>query len=130
MPLRPEQRQRYPADWPEIRRMILLRAARDQAGVPRCECRGECDHHLARCTAYQGQRLERAYRSGTFEVVLTVAHLDHQPENNHPANLRALCQPCHLRYDAVQHAHTARVRRARESGLVTLPGLDPEGDRG
>ena len=29
-----------------------------------------------------------------------VAHLDQQPENNHPNNLKALCQKCHLKHDA------------------------------
>lgn len=34
------------------------------------------------------------------KVVLTIAHLDQQPEHNDPSNLRALCQRCHLTYDA------------------------------
>jgi 5-methylcytosine-specific restriction endonuclease McrA len=38
------------------------------------------------------------------KVILTVAHLDHNPQNNTPENLRALCQLCHLRYDAKHHA--------------------------
>ncbi len=33
-------------------------------------------------------------------VVLTVAHLDHNIDNNSFFNLKALCQQCHLRYDA------------------------------
>lgn len=32
-------------------------------------------------------------------VVLTVAHMDQDPANNDPANLRALCQRCHLAWD-------------------------------
>ena len=32
-------------------------------------------------------------------TVLTVAHLDHDIENNDPANLAALCQGCHLGHD-------------------------------
>jgi len=35
------------------------------------------------------------------KVVLTVAHLDHNPQDDVPLDrLRALCQQCHLRYDA------------------------------
>ncbi|MBT9314210.1 HNH endonuclease [Leptothoe spongobia] len=30
---------------------------------------------------------------------LTVAHLDHRPENCKRSNLKALCAPCHCRYD-------------------------------
>jgi hypothetical protein len=40
------------------------------------------------------------------KVVLTVAHLDHTPENCHPNNLKAMCQRCHLAYDAQHHAQT------------------------
>ena len=50
---------------------------------------------------------------GTTQIVLTIAHLDHTPEHNDPANLRALCQRCHLAYDATHHAQTAyQTRRA------------------
>lgn len=31
---------------------------------------------------------------------LTVAHLDQNPQNNAPDNLKALCAPCHLKFDA------------------------------
>jgi len=44
-------------------------------------------------------------------VVLTVAHLDHQPENCDPANLMAMCQACHLAYDRDHHADTRRARQ-------------------
>jgi hypothetical protein len=30
---------------------------------------------------------------------LTTAHLDQNPQNNDPANLKALCMVCHLQYD-------------------------------
>ena len=39
-------------------------------------------------------------------VVLTISHRDHDPTNNDPANLRALCQRCHLRYDREQRRET------------------------
>lgn len=38
MPIRPENRTRYPANWREIRARIMERADN------RCECRGECGH--------------------------------------------------------------------------------------
>lgn len=45
-------------------------------------------------------------------IVLTVAHLDHDPRNCDPSNLKALCQRCHLRYDIEHHGETAaRTRR-------------------
>lgn len=36
-------------------------------------------------------------------VVLACAHLDHDPSNNDPANLAALCQRCHMIHDAAEH---------------------------
>jgi hypothetical protein len=50
-------------------------------------------------------------------IVLTVAHLDHTPENCDPSNLRAWCQRCHNRYDAA-HRRDGIRRRARESAAV------------
>lgn len=44
---------------------------------------------------------------------LTVAHLDHTPENCDRQNLMAMCAPCHLRYDARQHAETRRKHRMK-----------------
>ena len=36
-------------------------------------------------------------------VVLASAHLDHDPSNNDPGNLAALCQRCHLAHDRPEH---------------------------
>jgi len=41
-------------------------------------------------------------------VVLTVAHMDHDRTNNDPANLRALCQRCHLDWDRDHHLRNRR----------------------
>lgn len=118
-PIRPEERDRYPADWPEVSRRI-----KDRAGH-RCECEGECGgkHHTmlvrlsrydpdveARCPNRHG---EPSVWSGA-RVVLTTAHLDHTPENVDDANLRAMCQACHLNYDRAHHAETRAARLARE----------------
>ena len=48
-----------------------------------------------------------------IRIVLTVAHLDHNPANNEHSNLKALCQKCHLSYDAKHHAQNAKVTRAK-----------------
>lgn len=50
----------------------------------------------------------------THRLTLTVAHLNHIPEDVRPENLKALCAPCHLRYDAKHHAETRR-RNAENS---------------
>ena len=36
-------------------------------------------------------------------VVLAAAHLDSDPTNNRPKNLRALCQRCHMLHDRPHH---------------------------
>jgi hypothetical protein len=108
MPIRPENKHRYPADWPGI-----SLATRVRAGW-RCECEGECGRgtHAGRCPNLQG---EPAYGTGS-KVVLTVAHLDHEPEHCAPDNLRAMCQGCHLHYDREHHAQTRY--RTRRTGLA------------
>ena len=126
MPLRPENRGRYPADWPEISRAI-----KERAGW-RCECAGECGRpylHLDVDDRCRNRHGEPAYGTGS-RVVLTTAHLDHTPENCDPANLRAMCQGCHLHYDREHHAATrAETRRAETAGLAGLFDLDTQETR-
>lgn len=86
MPIKPENRGRYPTNWKEIRAAILERADN------KCEFCGIENY---------------AVRDGS-RVVLTIAHLDHTPEYNNPDNLRALCQRCHNRYDAKHRAETRK----------------------
>lgn len=126
MPIRPENRGRYPANWPEVRAGILERAMVSTCAgrLPECECEGECGRgtHVGRCPNVNGWR---AYGSESV-VVLTIAHLDHTPEHNDPANLRAMCQGCHLHYDREHHAETAAATRraARaEGGQLELGGV-------
>lgn len=105
MPIRAENRHRYPLEWPAITWWVkFIRAG------SRCECRGECGRptgHLDRVGRCVNVHAEPAYGTGS-KVVLTTAHLDHRPENCHPANLRGMCQGCHLHYDRDHHAETRR----------------------
>lgn len=85
MPIKPENKHRYPPDWKAIRARILDRAGHRCEGSPRypdCRARNHEPHPVT------GSR-----------VVLTIAHLDHTPEHCDPSNLRAWCQRCHLTYD-------------------------------
>lgn len=90
MPIRPENKARYPKNWREISERIRYIRAKNR-----------CEHIVngERCNAENGQ--EHPITGST--VVLTVAHLDHTPENCSDDNLRAMCQRCHLRYDAHHH---------------------------
>jgi len=49
-------------------------------------------------------------------VVLTVAHLNHQPEDCADVNLKAMCQRCHLRYDVPHHQRNAAATRRAAKG--------------
>ncbi|MFD3827677.1 hypothetical protein [Streptomyces sp. NPDC058621] len=111
MPIRPENRDRYPINWPDISRSIRVDRAR-----LRCECDGRCGtSHDGRCAA----RNSRPSPMTGSLVVLTVAHLDHNPANCDPANLMAACQVCHLRYDREHHAQT---RAATRCAAITAAG--------
>lgn len=108
MPIRPENRDRYPAEWRQVSDHIRFVRAAGQ-----CECTGECGSgHYGRCPNRHG---EPAFRTGST-VILTVAHLDHTPENCDDDNLKAMCQGCHLHYDADHHAQTRL--RTREAELL------------
>ncbi len=104
MPIRESERDRYPSDWPQISLSIRC----DRAGWF-CECLGECERHDGWCLA----RNAKPHPITGSKVVLTVAHLDHTPENVDRDNLRAMCQRCHLSYDRDHH---------RETRLATLAG--------
>ncbi len=53
-------------------------------------------------------------------IVLTIAHLDHDTNNNCLENLQALCQSCHLSYDSDFHRKNARNTINNRKGLVSL----------
>lgn len=114
MPIRPEDRLRYPANWKEISDRIRFVRAK---GL--CECTGECNSgHGDFCTSIHGHENGR---TGSI-VVLTTAHLNHTPEDCRDENLKAMCQQCHLSYDAQHHAATrASAQRAElEASMDSL----------
>lgn len=58
------------------------------------------------------------------KVVLTVAHLDHQPENCDPENLRAWCQRCHNVYDAPMRRAGIKSRSRTKLAVADMFGED------
>lgn len=85
----PMDRKKYPADWDK-----LARAIKEEAGWKCEECGKQCRK--------PGEKFD------THKRTLTVAHLNHKPWDCRRENLKALCAPCHLRYDAQHHAETRR----------------------
>lgn len=85
----PMDRKRYPIDWEQI-----ARRKKDSVGW-KCESCGK-------------QCRKPGEPFVTHKYTLTVAHLNHIPEDIRPENLCAMCAPCHLKYDAKHHAETRK----------------------
>lgn len=118
----PFDRKKYPKDWPAISKRI-----RDRAGQ-RCEECGIDNHALGYRTPVGGfikahpedlVAQERKY----IKIVLTVAHMNHDPMDCRDENLKALCQRCHLLYDGPLHrrnaSHTRELKKTHR-GQKTL----------
>lgn len=54
------------------------------------------------------------------KVILHAAHMNHDPADCHPANLMALCQSCHVRYDVPLHKWTRGVNADLARGQHVL----------
>lgn len=86
------ERDRYPIHWEVIARQI-----KDKADWKCQMCGKQCRR--------PGETFD------THKNTLTVAHLNHIPEDVREENLMAMCAPCHLRYDAKHHAETRRKKK-------------------
>ncbi len=134
MPIRKELQWYYPIDWPQISAMVRFERA---AG--RCErCgrpHGQTIYHLGDGRWFdpeaetwrsgRGKRIEWPPYSDyvklqTTKVVLAAAHLDHNPGNSRPRNLKALCQRCHLLHDRREHRRRARITILKRRALGDL----------
>ena len=101
MPIKPENKKRYPTNWEDIRAQILDRA----------------NHCCKQC----GAKNHQPHPLTGSHVVLTIAHLhDHRPENCDPGNLAALCQKCHNTLDAPMRAVHARETRRNKKAIGDL----------
>jgi hypothetical protein len=97
MPIKPENRGRYPSNWTELATSI-----KDAADWVCEKCGKQCRR--------PGEKFD------THRRTLTVAHLDHTPENCDPSNLRPWCAPCHNRYDIPnRQANAAATRQAKKA---------------
>lgn len=131
---------KYPPNWKsEIRPAIL---ERDGHKCKKCQvpnkaivCRGEWNG----IAVYQnddgqifdaetGHFMTDSYVGDVFtnesqritKIVLTIAHLDNDVNNNNYANLAALCQRCHLHLDKEQHMVNSRETRERKKKQTKL----------
>jgi hypothetical protein len=143
MPIKPENRHRYPANWNQI-----SKDAKERAGWrcvhPGCAAKqysvgrwlGEVwTPHVDYAESYtQARQFAAEYAFFLFGdgpaprgeppvivIVLTTAHLDHDPANCAPENLAPMCQKHHLRYDQQHHNETAYATRMAKRGNLELP---------
>lgn len=108
MPIRKRMKGRYPRDWKAIVARIRVRSGNRCEGSPA----------YPDCRAVNG-----ALHPVTLStVVLTVAHLNHRPEDCADENLRHWCQRCHLTYDAAEHARNAAATRRGRKAIGDLFG--------
>ena len=115
MPIRPENRARYPKNWKQIVEKVRKRSCNRCEfyfdGMGKREPKG---HRFSnRCEAINGQ----PHPDTGSKVFLTVSHLYHTPENNSMTNLRYACQKCHNSYDAPMRAAGIK-KRAKEKCAI------------
>lgn len=143
MPIKSENRSLYPVDWPAI-----SRAAKERAGLrcthPGCTARQysvgrwindawmpHADYAVSYAQARQfaaeysfflfGDEPAPRGEPKVIVIVLTVAHLNHDPTDCRPENLAAMCQRHHLAYDRQHHNETAYATRMAKRGNLELP---------
>jgi predicted nucleic-acid-binding Zn-ribbon protein len=134
MPIKPENKNRYSKDWKQIsERIRFVRAGNkcETCGVKNYET-GYRDltgkfwtvqeiMDLLDDTGYDIFCHELSHIDvdvKPIKIVLTVAHLDHQPENNDDSNLKALCQKCHNNYDRSHRNET--IKNERNKGQLSI----------
>lgn len=127
----PMNRALYPANWDEI-----AFAIKQEAGWNCSECGRPCLQPGESFDELRDRISETDWASDLFEqeeteefglievpkpgrFVLTVAHLNHTPEDCRRENLKELCSVCHCRYDLKAMATKRRLKLER-LGQMTI----------
>jgi len=132
MPILPENKHLYPKNWKEISERIRFIRADN-----RCEFCGVENYsvgyheenlfYVMAKPPYNHPEGLRDYKAALeikelfnewqepkcIVIVLTTAHLDHNPENNEEENLKALCQRCHNRHDTPHRIQTRKATKLK-----------------
>lgn len=103
----------YPSNWRDLALAIKEKAKWTCQGCQRiCRKPGETQ---AEFWVRLGKTDDKIGR-----YTLTVAHLNHAPDDCSPDNLKALCSACHCRYDMKQIQRKKYLKRERY-GQLKLP---------
>jgi RNase P subunit RPR2 len=109
------ERERYPEDWKTIAHNIKQSAQWTCQGCGRqCRITGEklSDFILRAFGNLPNEAwVEAIDHPKRFE--LSVGHLDQNPQNNDPSNLKVMCTSCHLRHDRRFQAFNRNAKRER-----------------
>ena len=147
MPIKPENRALYPKHWPAISLEAKKRAGwmcqhvgctahqyavgswmnyadgpqflALQGELPKTYAEARqlaAEQHFAR----YGDELTPPGEPKIIVIVLTVAHLNHDPTDCRPENLAAMCQRHHLAYDHDHHRRNAQATRRAKAGTLEL----------
>jgi len=125
MPIKSENKDKYPKNWKWYRAAILHRAGN------KCEeCGVDNGAHGHRDPSGRFWSMNEDFEwihnnppelhpdfgdaFKMIKIVLTVAHLDHDPTNNEFSNLKALCQKCHFGHDRKDNIKKARETRRKK----------------
>ena len=115
MPIKPENKSRYPDNWKEISNYIRFIRAEGK-----CEVCGVVNYSFVnRHTRETCLRCEPE----AIRIILTVAHLDHKPENCEYSNLKAMCQKCHNNYDRINRNRTIKNGRLVGQSKIQFESL-------
>jgi hypothetical protein len=118
---------KYHPKWSLISRLIRFKRAhnkcewcgihngsivkRNADGTFRSPCYTDWDMIHSRIKYSHSSMKESLKYHGFSKIVLTVAHIDHNKNNNRFFNLAALCQKCHLNHDIKQHTNNRKYGR-------------------
>jgi 5-methylcytosine-specific restriction endonuclease McrA len=121
------ERDRYPSNWDDIALEV-----KESANWTCSDCGRTCRKPGEALQEFIDRIVGGNWRDNgelTWEIAehpqrwtLTVGHLDQNPANNDPSNLKALCSGCHLKFDAPFRHANAHAKRERK-GQLTLEGL-------
>lgn len=129
MPILKENRKLYPKNWKEISQRIRFERAQNK-----CEFCGVENYSNGYWIDDRFVTIQEIFEcldntedidsvpedKKPIKIVLTVAHLDHDPTNNEESNLKALCQRCHNRYDGKHRSYTKKNGKLKNQLKLNL----------